>query len=52
MAATNSMAEAFLQAATHAPHPIHDAASIASFEIEVGRAISFASGIPPVFTEI
>jgi hypothetical protein len=30
LAATNNMAEPFLQAAAHAPQPIHDAASIAS----------------------
>jgi hypothetical protein len=43
------MAEAFLQAATHAPQPIHVAASKASSATFLGIGISFASGTPPVF---
>ena len=44
-------AEAFLQAATQAPQPIHAAASKASSAIFFGIGISLASGTPPVLTE-
>src|SRR5688572_25678197 len=50
-ALTNNIAEAFLQAATHAPQPIHCAASIASSATFLGIGISLASGTPPVFTD-
>src|SRR5690554_904784 len=51
LAATNSMADPFLQAATQAPHPIQAAASIAISASSLGIGIAFASGIPPVLTD-
>src|SRR5690606_433112 len=51
LADTNNMAEPFLQAATQAPQPMHDAASIASSAASLGIGIAFASGTPPVLTE-
>src|SRR5688500_9359930 len=51
-ALVNNIAEEFLQAATHAPHAIQVAASNASSAIFFGIGISFASGTPPVLTEI
>ena len=43
--------EPFLQAATHAPQPIQEAASIASSATGFGIGMAFASGTPPVFTD-
>ena len=43
-----SMAEAFGQAATHAPQPMHAAASIARSAFSFGIGIALASGAPPV----
>ena len=51
-AATNSIAEAFLQAATHAPQPIQAAASIARSDSGFGMGIVLPSGVPPVLTEM
>src|SRR5688572_17221860 len=51
-ALTNNMADAFLHAATQAPHPIQAAASKALSALVLGTGISFASGMPPVLTEI
>ena len=51
LAATNSMALAFLQAATQAPQPMHAAASIARSASSLGTGSALASGAPPVFTE-
>src|SRR5680860_1910225 len=53
LAATNSMAEAFLQAAAQAPQPIQVAASKASSETDFSMGMVLAScGLPEVFTEI
>src|SRR5262245_38805916 len=52
LAATKSIAEAFLQAATHAPHPMHWAAYIAFSASSFGIGIALQSGAPPVETEI
>src|SRR5882762_4008402 len=51
LALTNNMAEEFLHAATHAPHPMHVAESNASSATFLGIGISLASGTPPVFTD-
>src|SRR5665213_2965021 len=51
LADTNSMAEAFLQAATQAPQPMQVAELKASSAITLGIRIAFALGTPPVFTE-
>src|SRR6201996_2190542 len=51
LADTNSIAEAFLQAATQAPQPIQVAELNASSAITLGIVISLASGTPPVFTD-
>src|SRR5579863_294179 len=51
LAETNSIAEAFLQAATQAPQPMQVAELKASSAITFGIGISFASGTPPVFTD-
>src|SRR3989339_193952 len=51
-ALVKSIAEALGHAATQAPHPIHAAASIAFSAISSGIKMVFASGAPPVFTEI
>src|SRR5258708_31630317 len=50
-AATKSIAEAFLQTATHAPQPMQAAASIAESAAVFGIGIAFPSGAPPVLTE-
>ena len=49
---TNSMAEAFLHAATQAPQPMQEAESMASSALYFGIGIAFASGTPPVVAEI
>ena len=46
------MADAFLQDATHAPHPIHAAASIALSESSFGTGNALPSGALPVRTVI
>jgi hypothetical protein len=51
LAAVNSIAEAFGQAATQAPQPMQAAASIAQLGVLLGDGIALASGAPPVFTE-
>src|SRR5699024_7312517 len=51
-AATNSMAEPFLQVATQAPQPIHAAASMLSSASSRGIGMVLASGTPPVLTEM
>src|SRR5581483_12322297 len=43
----NRCAEAFLQAATHAPHAMHAAESIAFSETSLGIGIALPSGAPP-----
>src|SRR5690606_35579913 len=48
LADTNSIAEAFLHAATQAPHPIQVADSKASSAIRLGIKILLASWGPPV----
>jgi len=50
-AETNSIAEAFLQAATQAPQPMQEAESIALSALCLGIRIEFPSGTPPVVTE-
>ena len=52
LAETNKLAEAFLQAATHAPHPIHAAASNAYKASSCEIGIALPSGALPVFTDI
>src|SRR5262249_38045562 len=47
-AAVNSIAEAFGQAATHAPQPMHVAASNAAFASSFGTGRAAASGAEPV----
>ena len=49
-AAVKSMAAAFGQAATHAPQPMHAAASNAVSADSLGTRIALASGAPPVGT--
>ena len=49
---TKSMAEAFLQAATHAPQPMQAAAFIARSDSSCGTRIALASGALPVLTEM
>jgi hypothetical protein len=44
------MAEAFLQDATQAPHPMHAAASKAASASALGMGIEFASTLDPVLT--
>src|SRR5499427_9960225 len=44
-------AEAFLQAATHAPQPMHAAESIAVSATSFGMSTVLPSGAPPTFTE-
>ena len=51
LAETKSMADAFLQAATHAPQPMQAAASMARSCDALGMGIVFPSGAWPVFTE-
>ena len=50
MAATNSIAEAFGQAATQAPQPMQAAASIACSASAFGTGMALPSGAPPVLT--
>ena len=50
-ALVNSDADAFLQAATHAPQPMHAAASNAASASSFGTRISLASGALPVPTD-
>src|SRR6202789_4302686 len=47
-AATKSIALEFLQAATHAPHPMHCAASMARSATSFGTGTELASGADPV----
>src|SRR5512146_1376532 len=51
LAETNSMAEAFLQAATHAPQPMQVAASNALSASCLGTSTALPSGALPVLTE-
>ena len=51
LAEVNSIAEAFLQAATHAPQPIQAAASMALSCLSRGTGIAFPSGACPALTE-
>ena len=48
----NKIADEFLQAATHAPQPIHVAESNASSALSLKIGVALASGAPPVLTEI
>ena len=48
----NSAADAFLQAATQAPQPMHAAASIACSSVGLGIRMALASCAPPMFTEV
>src|SRR5690606_21630347 len=50
-AAVNNIAEAFLQAATHAPQPMHADEFIAASDWSRGTGSVFASGAWPVLTE-
>ena len=52
MAAVNSMAEAFGQAATQAPQPMQAAASMARSASALGTGIALPSGALPVGTEM
>src|SRR4030042_2532266 len=52
LAETKSIAEAFLQAATHAPQPMQIAESQASSDFSFLDIIEFASGAAPALTEI
>ena len=47
LADTKSIAEPFLQAATQAPQPIHEAESIASSALTFEMGIALASCAPP-----
>src|SRR5262249_43811471 len=51
LAPTYNIAEAFLHAATHAPQPMHEAASKARSASCFGIGIALPSGAPPVETE-
>src|SRR5450759_4916500 len=51
-AETNNIADAFLHAATQAPHPIQIAESNASSDFFFCTRIELASGAAPVLTEI
>src|ERR1700684_187067 len=51
LADTNSIAEAFLQAATQAPQPMQVAELKASSAITLGMGMELASMVTPVFTE-
>src|SRR5690606_20161047 len=52
LAETNSMAEAFLQAATHAPHPMQVAASNESSAFSFSMGIALATWVfPDVLTD-
>ena len=50
-APVNSIAEAFGHAATQAPQPMQDAASIDASAASRFTGIAFASGAPPQFAE-
>ena len=50
-APTNRTADAFLQAATHAPQPMQAAESIAASAMSRGTGMLLASGAPPVLIE-
>src|SRR4030095_13920047 len=52
LAETNSIAEAFLHAATQAPQPMQEAASIADSAFALETRIVLASGAWPVATEM
>src|SRR6478735_8696553 len=52
LAAVNSAADAFGQAATHAPQAMQAAASKASSEFGLGTGSEFASGAAPARTEM
>src|SRR6056297_890125 len=52
LAATKSMADAFLQAATQAPHPMQVAASMDKSAFFFGTGVVLASGALPVLTEM
>ena len=52
LAATKSIALAFLHAATQAPQPMHCAASIAKSASDFGTGMELASGAAPVRTVI
>src|SRR6187551_2040998 len=52
LAAVNSAAEAFGQAATQAPQPMQAAASKASSEASLGTGKELASGAAPARTEM
>ena len=51
-AEVKSAADAFLQAATHAPHPMHAAESIALSDAVFGTRIALPSCAPPTFTDV
>ena len=51
LAAVNNMADALGHAATHAPQPMHAAASKAVSASSFGIGIDDASGAAPVFTD-
>ena len=51
-AATNNIAEPFLQVAAQAPQPMHEAASIDSSASAFGMGMAFASGTELVRTEM
>jgi hypothetical protein len=51
-AETNSSADEFLQAATHAPQPIQAAAPNAASALSLLTGMALASTALPVFTEI
>ena len=52
LAPVNSMAEALGQAATHAPQPMQAAASKAASAFSFWTGTEWASGAPPVLTEM
>src|SRR5262245_52120645 len=52
LAETNNMADEFLQAATHAPHPIHAAAAKALSALSFSIGMALPSTDTPVFTDI
>src|SRR5512146_2106289 len=51
LAPTNSTADAFLHAATHAPHAMQAAESIAASATSRGIGVLLASGAPPALIE-
>src|SRR5215471_16233483 len=48
----NKCAEAFLHAATHAPQPMHAAASMARSDVDLGTRMELPSGAPPQLIEM